>query len=93
MKALLIYIILLTAFHIESPKSDASKTPSIQTPAIDWTTTKDWTLYYIKSKKAFSFSLDTLKNFKSIQLDENEMKKFLATAAPLSAERTPYWMG
>jgi hypothetical protein len=93
MKALILYIILLTAFHIESPKAAVIKMSSIQTPTIDWTRTKDWTLYYIKSKKSFSFSVDTLKNFKSVQLDQNEMKKFLATAAPLSAERTPYWMG
>jgi hypothetical protein len=93
MKALILLIILLPAFHAKSPKEVVSKTASIQTPVIDWTTTKDWTLYYTKSKKAFSFSLDTLKNFKSIQLEQHEMKKFLATAAPLPTERTPYWMG
>jgi hypothetical protein len=93
MKTLILLMILLPAFHREGPTEVRCKNSSVKMSPIDWTTTKDWALYYIKSKRAFAFSVDTLKNFKSVRLDQNDMKKFLATAAPLPAERTPYWMG
>lgn len=61
--------------------------------SIDWTKTKDWRLYYIRSKKGFSYSADTLRNFKSVTMDGDSMMTFLKTASEIPPEKTPVWMG
>ena len=61
--------------------------------SINWADTKEWRLYYIHSKRGFAFPMDTLKNFKSLSLNEDSMKTFLQTVTKIPVERTPVWMG
>ena len=61
--------------------------------SIDWADTKEWRLYYIHSKRGFAFPIDTLRNFKSVSLNEDSMKTFLQTVTKVPVERTPVWMG
>jgi len=61
--------------------------------SIDWEKTKDWRLYYVRSKEAFTYSLDTLKTFKFISLRQDSMTFFLKTATQIPEEKNPVWMG
>ena len=61
--------------------------------SINWADTKEWRLYYIHSKRGFAFPIDTLRNFKSVSLNEDSMKTFLQTVTNIPVERTPVWMG
>jgi hypothetical protein len=91
MKTLILLILLIPAFHFENPKCEAQ--PNEKPASIDWAKTKNWTLYYIKSNKGFSFSLDTLQSFKNVKLEQDSMKTFLQSATDISPDRTPVWMG
>ncbi len=61
--------------------------------SINWADTKEWKIYYIPSKEAFSYPLDTLKTFRSISLSQDSMEVFLTHATEIPVERTPVWMG
>lgn len=61
--------------------------------SINWAETKDWKIYYVQSKEAFSYPLDTLKTFKSIVLNQDSMQVFLKQVSEIPAKRTPVWMG
>ena len=60
---------------------------------IDWKKTKDWRLYYVRSKEAFTYSLDTLKAFKFISLPQDSMISFLKAVTQIPEEKNPVWMG
>jgi hypothetical protein len=61
--------------------------------SIKWSDTKDWRLYYIYSKGSFAYSVDTLKYFKYINLNQDSMQLFLHEVTEIPKERTPLWMG
>src|SRR5258708_32904806 len=95
-KAIYMKTILFLAMFVPSFLLDGFQYTTKLNPkgsSIDWTKTKDWRLYYIRSKKASSYSADTLKNFKSIPMDRDSMKTFLKTANEIPPEKTPVWMG
>src|ERR1700730_14549677 len=60
---------------------------------IDWEKTKNWKLYDIHDDNAFRYSLDTLRNFKSLKLDEIAMHDFLKEAVSWPEEKKSLWMG
>jgi hypothetical protein len=91
MKTLILLVLLGPALCFERPQREAQ--PNETFASIDWAKTKDWTLYYIKSNKAFSFPLDTLQSFKNVKLEQDSMKTFLQSATDIPPDRTPVWMG
>jgi hypothetical protein len=60
---------------------------------INWSNTNDWKLYYIHSKRGYTFSIDTLINFKSVSLDQDSMMAFLHKVTEIPRETPPSWMG
>jgi len=60
---------------------------------IDWDKTKDWKLYHVRSKEAFTYSLDTLNAFKSISLGQDSMMSFLKNVTQIPQGKNPVWMG
>ena len=60
---------------------------------ISWKEAKNWKLYNIRSSSAFSYSLDTLKNFKSIHLDYDTMHTFLSDVVEWPKNKSSLWMG
>ena len=92
MKALVCFI--LTAASFLSPGIKYS--PTANRPpysSINWADTKEWRLYYVQTKGAFAYPIDTLKAFKSVALNQDTMKIFLKTVTEIPTERTPVWMG
>lgn len=67
-------------------------TPKAQ-PSIDWRDTKNWNLYDIHSKNGFLFSIDTLRFFRKVPLNEDTMKTFLSSISEIPPDKTPVWMG
>ena len=61
--------------------------------AINWTTTKNWKIYYVRSRGGFNYSIDTLQYIKSVSLNDDSMKNFLQSAAEIPVDRTPVFMG
>src|ERR1700749_1235752 len=91
MKPSVICVVLFLGFPVEKARNDNQ--PNMVATPIDWAKAKDWSLYYLKSKKAFSYSPDTLINFKKVALDQDSMRAFLKTASPIPLAKTPLWMG
>lgn len=60
---------------------------------INWETAKDWRLYDIRNFSVFNYSLDTLRNFRSIPLDQDTMNIFLSDVAEWPKSETSLWMG
>ena len=60
---------------------------------MDWTITKEWCLYDIHNSNAFYFSLDTLKTFRSILLNDSVMSEMLGGSIEWPDNRAPVWMG
>jgi hypothetical protein len=91
MKTVIFLFVLVPIFLFD--EANYNTRLNVKSYPIDWKKTKDWRLYYIRSKKGFLFSSDTLKNFKSVRMDQDSMKLFIATATEIPADRTPVWMG
>lgn len=66
--------------------------PFAKAQDINWQTAQHWRLYKIPVRTGFSVSTDSLSSFKSIELDTDKMKTFLAEAHPISTESYA-WMG
>lgn len=60
---------------------------------INWKDAKNWRLYDLRDGSAFNYSLDTLKNFKSIQLDYDTMHIFLSDVVEWPKNKSSLWMG
>jgi hypothetical protein len=60
---------------------------------IHWEKTKNWKLYDIHDDNAFRYSIDTLRNFKSLKLDEMAIHDFLKQAVSWPKEKNSLWMG
>jgi hypothetical protein len=58
-----------------------------------WHKTENWKLYDVHDQKAFLYSLDTLRNFKSIGLDKDKMQMFLQNVTIIQKDNEPVWMG
>ena len=54
---------------------------------------ENWKLYYIMDENAFSYSIDTLKNFSSISLNADTIKYFLIGITELPANQPQSWQG
>ena len=60
---------------------------------INWKDAKNWRLYDIRDGSAFNYSLDTLKNFKSIDLNPDTMHIFLLDVVEWPKNKSSLWMG
>ncbi|MEO9209534.1 MAG: hypothetical protein ABI208_00470 [Ginsengibacter sp.] len=61
--------------------------------SINWKDAKNWKLYSVRDDSAFGYSIDTLKNFESIDLDYDVMQSFLSNVIEWPREKTSLWMG
>jgi hypothetical protein len=92
MKAL-VCLILATASLLSAGKINTTPVHRLPYYSINWADTKDWRLYYVQSKGAFAYPIDTLKAFKSVDLNQDSMKMFLQAVTEIPTERIPVWMG
>jgi hypothetical protein len=60
---------------------------------INWARSKSWILYDIHDDNAFSYSIDTLKNFRSINLADSIIQFYLKDLKLWSKKESPLWMG
>jgi hypothetical protein len=60
---------------------------------VNWKTTKNWKLYKLNSRMAFSYPVDTLCNFESVNLNDDTIRNFLSTASVWPKEKKTVWMG
>ena len=60
---------------------------------IDWGNSNNWKIYRLKGHGIFSYSIDTLSNFKYYPLNEDSMRKFMQNASAVPKDSTPVWMG
>ena len=60
---------------------------------INWQKTSHWKLYNIRDDNAFGYSLDTLRLFKSTDMDSSKMQAFLRNAKVLITPKYAMWMG
>ena len=92
MKVLICLILTATSFLNPGKKYPPTDKP-LPYSSITWAATKEWRLYYVPSKRAFSYPIDTLKAFRSVSLNQDSMKLFLKNVTEIPTERTPVWMG
>ncbi|MBN8856712.1 MAG: hypothetical protein BGO55_25545 [Sphingobacteriales bacterium 50-39] len=92
MKILLLFVVITTlSTHSGGISQIAGNT--IYLTSIDWQGTKNWKLYNIRSRDAFTFPLDTLTAFKSVPLDQDSMMLFLENVTQIPEGNNPVWMG
>lgn len=91
MKPLILLLLSLTTFASE--RRDYLLANHNELPPISWVNTKNWKLYYVHSRGGFAFSLDTLKNFQNVPLNQDSMGVFLKGVTEIPVDRTPVWMG
>jgi hypothetical protein len=60
---------------------------------INWKNTKNWKLYKLNSRAAFSYPADTLHHFESVNLNDDTIRDFLCTASIWPKEKKTVWMG
>ena len=60
---------------------------------INWKDAKNWKLYDLRNGSAFNYSVDTLKNFKSADLDYDTMHTFLSDVIEWPKSKSSLWMG
>lgn len=60
---------------------------------VDWGQTKNWKIYALSGKKAFSITTDSLKSLRSISLDDESMHTFLKNASAMKDTSVPIFMG
>jgi len=92
MKVLLSLIVASIPF-ICPDKIQSANTLRSSYSSIDWEKTKEWRLYFIRSKDAFTYPIDTLKAFRSIPLQQDTMLLFLKDVTKLPEGKNPVWMG
>lgn len=92
MKVLLSLIVTAILF-IRPDKIQSAHTLRSSYSSIDWEKTKEWRLYFIRSKDAFTYPIDTLKAFRSIPLQQDTMLLFLKNVTQLPEGKNPVWMG
>ncbi|MEO9210146.1 MAG: hypothetical protein ABI208_03560 [Ginsengibacter sp.] len=61
--------------------------------SINWKDAKNWKLYSVRDGSAFRYSIDTLKNFESIDLDYDVMQSFLSNVIEWPKDKFSLWMG
>jgi hypothetical protein len=66
-----------------------------QLPAqtINWQQTRGWRIYDLHDKKGMRTPIDSLKNFRSIALDDDSVKYFLTDVREIHHGDEPVWMG
>jgi len=60
---------------------------------VKWENTRYWRLYEIHGHGLFDYTVDTLKNFRYHELNQDSIQAFLKGARIISADSTPLWMG
>jgi hypothetical protein len=60
---------------------------------LDWQKANNWKIYSINQFAVFNYPPDTLKNFRSVDLNDDTIKSFLIKVRKLSKEESPVWMG
>jgi hypothetical protein len=60
---------------------------------VDWRKSDNWRLYAINDDRALHFSIDTLRHFASISLNQDTMQYFLSRASMWPKEDFSMWMG
>ena len=60
---------------------------------LDWSQTKDWTIYDVHDDNAFSYSLDTLLHIKSTPLSDSIMHRYLKGDTAWPRDKSTLWMG
>lgn len=60
---------------------------------INWKHTKNWKLYKLNSRAAFSYPADTLHHFESCSLNDDTIRGFLSTASAWPKEKKTVWIG
>jgi hypothetical protein len=61
--------------------------------SIDWQKTSQWKLYDMKGQDGLRYSVDTLSNFKSLNLDIDTLHHFLFGVQLWPTEEYSMWMG
>ena len=60
---------------------------------IDWQKADKWKIYNVGSRVGLTCSLDSLQNFKSIDLNIDTMRQFLAGVGAWPKNQNSLWMG
>jgi hypothetical protein len=58
-----------------------------------WKSSTNWTIYNIRSSRAFNYTLDSLHKFDSAKLDDSTMHSFIQDCKTIDAKDAPVWMG
>lgn len=59
---------------------------------IHWDSASAWTIYYVNDRNAPRFPMDTLHNFRNVEVNNDSMRMFVSQAKPLEM-KSPVWMG
>lgn len=60
---------------------------------VDWSTTREWRLYRLNNQEALDYSVDTLTNFKYVELDSAKMHVWLKHATLWPVDKKGLFMG
>lgn len=58
-----------------------------------WKNSKNWKLYNIINKNGFTYSIDTIMSFQSIELSNQMMNTFMNDVSEWPIEKYSLWMG
>lgn len=59
----------------------------------NWAATHNWKIYRLSGKQAYSYSVDTLSNFKSAKMGDSTIIAYLAQSKSLPKGKGSFWMG
>ena len=60
---------------------------------IDWSTTRNWKIYALNTKAAYSYPVDTLSNFKNVRMNDSAVISFLTKSVIWPKGKGATWMG
>jgi hypothetical protein len=60
---------------------------------IHWEKTSEWTLYGYQGSRMFKISLDSLKSFDTLKLNQDTVTSYLTNALVLDSKNQGVWMG
>lgn len=64
-----------------------------QVKEINWQNSRNWKIYNIHDRAGFRYSVDTLQNFKNVEMGDEKVRAFLKSATYLPDDKTCVWMG
>ncbi|HLY68738.1 MAG TPA: hypothetical protein VKR53_03345 [Puia sp.] len=80
MKKLFLFVFVFFALHASSQTRD-------------WQKTRAWKIYDLRDKKGMRMKADSLKQFRSMVLDDDSVKYFLKGEREIPHGDEPVWMG